>query len=75
MMEHLYDRHLYRNSLPLEKVVHVLNLNDWREFVFLIAQALMRAKFSAQKITEARPPQAAELTALKFGSNFFVNLD
>jgi len=42
-------------------------------------------KSRAQKITEARPPQAADLpaeasaqaglTTLKFGSNFFVNLD
>ena len=32
-------------------------------------------KSHAQKITEARPPQAAELTVLKLGSNFFVNLD
>jgi len=32
-------------------------------------------KSRAQKITEARPPQVAELTVAKFGSNFFVNLD
>ena len=32
-------------------------------------------KSRAQKITEARPPQAAELTFAKLGSNFFVNLD
>ncbi|MBU1017136.1 hypothetical protein KJ678_03195, partial [Patescibacteria group bacterium] len=25
--------------------------------------------------SEARPPQAADLTFAKFGSNFFVNLD
>jgi len=29
----------------------------------------------AKKMTGAGSPQAAELTLLKFGSNFFVNLD
>ena len=37
--------------------------------------AVANTKSRAQKITEARPPQAAELTIAKFGSNFFVNLD